>query len=66
MKAKFNLWNCLKSSIKKIFFKCDKNDICQGFGETVFPAEMKVANPAENEVEEYMKNYQSTTRWQTV
>jgi hypothetical protein len=56
----------LKSSIKKIFFKCDKNDICQGFGETVFPAEMKVANPAENEVEEYMKNYQSTTRWQTV
>ena len=66
MNSKYNFWNGLKNLIKKYFFNCDKNDICQSFDQSVSMPDSKVSNHAEMEVEEYMKNYQSTTRWQTV
>ncbi len=51
--------NCL---LKKIFFNNQKNDI---YHECEQVLNMGNGNN-DKEVEEYMKNYQSTTRWQTV
>lgn len=50
--------NCL---IKKIFFKSKKTDFYQECKEGI-----NIVGENDNEVEEYVKNYQSTTRWQTV
>ena len=51
--------NCMENIIKKNFFnlkKTDKNQSCKD----VFKLNTG------NENEEYLNNYQSTTRWQTV
>lgn len=66
MKRIKKLMNCLGKTLKKFFFNVRKNDIHQGcenvFGLKSNPGEDK----NENEVEEYLNNYKSTTRWQTV
>jgi hypothetical protein len=51
--------NCL---IKNFFSNKQKNDIYHGCENVLNPAPVN----NENEAEEYMKNYQSTTRWQTL
>ena len=51
--------NCL---LKKIFFNGEKTDFYNQCKEAV----NNTSESNENEVEEYLKNYQSTTRWQTV
>ena len=66
MKKMQKFFTCLQALLKKNFFNYEKNDIPQGC-ENVFGIQLDTdnANP-ENEVEEYLNNYQSTTRWQTV
>lgn len=66
MKKVKKLLNCLEISIKNFFFnsaKNDKNQECKNEFKLDFnsPGDSK-----ENEVEEYLNNYKSTTRWQTV
>lgn len=66
MKKTKKILNCLEISIKKIFFnhqKNDKNQECKNAFNLDFNSKK---DSAENEVEEYVNNYKSTTRWQTV
>lgn len=58
-----HFFDCL---IKKIFCICQKNDIYHDCEEALSLLENQHMNPGENEVEEYLANYQSTTRWQTL
>jgi hypothetical protein len=51
--------NCI---IKKFFFINKKNDIYQDCKEAM----NGIGEDNENEVDEYLKSYQTTTRWQTV
>jgi hypothetical protein len=66
MKKVKKMLNCLEILIKKFFFnyvKNDKNQECKNEFKLNFssPKDSK-----ENEVEEYLNNYKSTTRWQTI
>lgn len=66
MKKVKKMMNCLQNSIKKKIFNCQKSDIsqeCKNAFNLNFNAEK---DSSENEVEEYLNNYKSTTRWQTV
>ncbi len=66
MKKMQKFFTCFQALIKKNFFNCQKNDISQDC-EKVFGIQLDPDNGnPENEVEEYLNNYQSTTRWQTV
>lgn len=56
-KIKF-IFTCLTNSIKKYIFKSQKAEICQ-------ECKKLLGNVAETE-DEYLKNYNTTTRWQTV
>jgi len=52
--------------IKKNFFNHQKNDKSHGC-EKVFGSTVNVNSEKENnDVEEYLNNYTTTTRWQTV
>jgi len=59
-------FDCLKVSIKKKFFNEPKTDICQYYKITINIPGITREDILENEAEEYLKNYNSTTRWQTV
>lgn len=61
MKRKIGILKITNCLLKKYFFNSEKTDICHEYKEGVNNASEK-----DNEVEEYVKNYQSTTRWQTV
>lgn len=62
MKKNFTILKAVQYILKKYFFNSEKSDICH---ESKIVQNNKKENE-EKEVEEYMKNYQSTTRWQTV
>ncbi len=61
MKREIGILKIASCILKKIFFNMQKNDICHEYLEGASNGCEK-----DNEVEEYVKNYQSTTRWQTV
>ena len=66
MKRIFRFLECLGILIKKNFFIKEKHDIPHDC-KNVFEMNKKVENNvAEKEAEEYITNYNSTTRWQTV
>lgn len=68
MKTIKKMFNCLESYIKKNFFNLSKNDISQDC-EKVFGMDILTENEAEEipiPVEEYVNNYKSITRWQTL
>lgn len=66
MKKVKRMLNCLENLIKKNFFNSQKNDISQEC-KNAFSFDFNAKEDRrENEVEEYMSNYKSTTRWQTV
>ena len=62
MKKEFRIISFVKCIIKKKFFNNEKNDIYQDCKSVL---DNNIGSE-ENEVEEYLKNYQSTTRWQTI
>lgn len=66
MKKLQKIMNCLEAYIKKNFFNLPKTDIPQDCEKV-----LGINFPDENEneamvAEEYVKNYNSTTRWQTL
>lgn len=68
MKTIKKIITCLESYIKKNFFKLSGNDISQDC-EKVFGIDILNENEAGEipiPVEEYVNNYKSTTRWQTL
>lgn len=60
------LINCVEASIKKNFFKAGKNDIYHGCEKACNFAENNKEREELNNVNEYIENYNVTTRWQTV
>ena len=62
MKKEFRIFSFVKCILKKKFFNSPKNDIYQDCKEAM----NTVVEDNEKEVDEYLKNYQATTRWQTV
>jgi hypothetical protein len=68
MKTIKKMFRCLKSYIKKNFFNLSKTDFPQDcekvFGMDILNEKEKVELPIP--VEEYVNNYKSTTRWQTL
>ncbi|MBN1987639.1 MAG: hypothetical protein JW761_15110 [Prolixibacteraceae bacterium] len=62
MKKEIRILGFVKCIIKKFFFIDRKNDIYQDCKEAM----NAVVEDNEKEVDEYLKNYQATTRWQTV
>ncbi|MFW5774231.1 MAG: hypothetical protein ACOCWD_06070 [Tangfeifania sp.] len=57
---------CLKNSLKKIFFISQKSDINHDC-KKAFSFDLKKGDLNSNEeTEEYLNNYKTTTRWQTV
>ena len=52
--------------IKKKFFIDQKTDICQDYKMGIGLSGLSREDIHENETEEYVNNYNSTTRWQTV
>ncbi len=68
MKTIKKMFNSLESYIKKNFFNVSKTDISQDC-EKVFGIDILTENEAKEvpiPVEEYVNNYKSTTRWQTL
>ena len=62
MKKKIRIFKLAQCLLKKIFFNSRKTDIYHECETALKTSEVK----DEEETEEYLKNYQSTTRWQTV
>ncbi len=62
MKKEIGITGNAHKLLKKFFFIGRKTDFCHGGGKGVDIADVK----DERDVDEYLKNYQSTTRWQTV
>lgn len=66
MKRVKTIIGCLKTLLKKNFFKLEKNDINHDCKKS-FAFDLNNGDfNSVDEVEEYLKNYTSTTRWQTV
>ena len=57
---------CLKAFLKKNFFNSKKSDINHNCKNAFNFDISKDDLNAENETEEYLNNYNTTTRWQTV
>jgi hypothetical protein len=66
MKKVRKMMNCLRISIKNFFFNAQKNDKNQECKNAFNLDFSSTKESSENEVEEYLNNYKSTTRWQTV
>lgn len=66
MKTLAQIFKCVGLKIKNYFFNSQKNDIYHGCGEVLGTTPDVDLEKEKNEVEEYMKNYTATTRWQTV
>lgn len=64
MKKLQQFLKCISGLIKKKFFISDKDDIYQECKE--LPGINKLVDPEDNDTEEYLATYNSTTRWQTV
>ena len=66
MKRVKTMFACLKATLKKIFFNNPKSDInhkCKNaFSFDISKNDLNT----NNEIEEYLNNYKTTTRWQTV
>jgi len=62
MKTMNLILKLLNLKIKKYFFKFRKDDICHEIG----CVNKSTINCNEKDVEEYLNNYRSATRWQTV
>ena len=57
---------CLRNLLKKNFFNSQKSDINHDC-KSVFSFDLKKGDLNSNEeAEEYLNNYKTTTRWQTV
>ncbi len=66
MKTLISFFKCVNFKIKKNFFNWQKNDKYHDC-EEVFGLTVNVNSEKENsEVDEYLNNYRTTTRWQTV
>jgi hypothetical protein len=68
MKTLKKIINCLENYIKNNFFNLPKTDISQDC-EKLFGMDILTENEVEEKpipVEEYVTNYKSTTRWQTL
>jgi hypothetical protein len=68
MKTIKKMFICLESYIKKNFFNLSKTDISQDC-EKMFGMDILSENEVEEKtipVEEYVSDYKSTTRWQTL
>ena len=68
MKTIKKMFNCLENYIKKNFFNLSKTDISQDC-EKMFGRDLHNENDTEEipiPVEEYLTDYKSTTRWQTL
>jgi hypothetical protein len=66
MKKVKTMLECLKALLKKNFFNNQKTDINHNC-KNVFNFDLGKSDfNAKNETEEYLNNYKSTTRWQTV
>jgi len=66
MKNLVDIFSCIKALIKKKFFNGPEADICQDYRITIEIPGIIIDDIRENETEEYLENYNSTTRWQTV
>lgn len=65
MKTLIHFFNCVSFKIKKNFFKLEINDFSHGC-DKLLGNDTKNDAGNEKEVEEYLNNYSTTTRWQTV
>ncbi|HKJ79362.1 MAG TPA: hypothetical protein VKA10_07495 [Prolixibacteraceae bacterium] len=65
MKKIITALNCIGSLIKKKFLKSERTDIYQEC-KNVPVLNHLITENHEPEIEEYYKNYTSTTRWQTL
>jgi len=68
MKTIKKMFDCLENYIKKNFFNLPKTDISQDC-EKMFGMDILNENKVEEKsipVEEYVNDYKSTTRWQTL
>jgi hypothetical protein len=66
MKRVKTMIGCLKALLKKKFFKLEKSDINHDC-KKAFSFDLNTGDfNTDDEAEEYLKNYTSTTRWQTV
>lgn len=66
MKQIKKMMNCLEILLKKKFFNSQKSDINQECRNAFNLDFNSKKDNSENEVEEYLNNYKSTTRWQTI
>ena len=66
MKTLKKIINCLENYIKKNFFNLSKTDISHNCEEALGINIFDDNKPEEIPVEEYVTNYKSTTRWQTL
>lgn len=65
MKTLKKIKDCLVLKIKNYFFNNEKNDISHEC-EKALILNLTDDNKENTQTEEYLKNYSSTTRWQTV
>ena len=66
MKTLIQIFKCVNLKLKNFFFNSQKSDIYHDCEAVLGTASEVVPDQEKNDVEEYMKNYTSTTRWQTV
>lgn len=66
MKKLKKMLNCLEILLKKKFSNSQKSDINQECRNAFNLDFNSKKDNSENEVEEYLNNYKSTTRWQTI
>ena len=66
MKTVIRFFKCVNLKLKNNFFNSQKNDISHSCEEVLGMSADSSSEQEKNEVEEYMKNYTNTTRWQTV
>lgn len=66
MKTLIQFFTCVSLRIKKNFFNSEINDFSHGCEEVLGGYPNGDAEREQKEVEEYLNNYTTTTRWQTV
>lgn len=66
MKKVVDILICVALEIKKKFFNKEKSDICHDCIEVLNFNDSAVSQEEINSLNEYIENYKSTTRWQTL
>ena len=66
MKTLIQFFTCVSLKIKKNFFNFEINDIYHGCEEVLGSNAKSDTEKEQKEVEEYLNNYTTTTRWQTI